>query len=1683
MSSSPSPSSSSTKSKQNNKTYPWSQKKLSSFNPFPRYNLSSSQYTINDKLYLFGGISHDKTTNDVFTIEINTLNVLPVFSSGAIPKPRCLHTQVNVGANLFVFGGKLDNSNEKLDNDIYILDTDAKDMKFVWSKPSMSGSLPDGRYGHTSTLIGTTVYIFGGQDYMNHLNDLISFDIKNFKLQKKKNKFKLSLGKGHNNVLPSWSFIIPNNSPPPPRSGHVSCVYENKIYIFGGSDGDTYYNDTWCYDIQENVWTELSCIGYIPTPREYHGATIVNDVMYIFGGRVKEGYELGDLCAFRISNLRWYKFPNLGPSPSPRFGLTMTLSQDKVYIFGGESFHTRPDEDGTIHILDTSKIKFPTGTKLAQPNPSEKNPTKPENSIVLPFDASKIKIPTGTQSTKPTVQQTSEENSINPIQQGLSPPPRPMSSQSSDASKTKETRPTRTVLDQIPEENSSELEKVMSSSSIIPPQPKPPSLPLPPPPPQPQQQLQSPPPPSQPPPTGSQKSSKGKEVDRGPVSMISPPTISQPKVITSGIIMSQGPPPPTVLKGKLHEGANIFQSQNYSPTNSEYSSYELQTLQTIGPNEKPLSRNHSLNNHNNSNNKNNNNNNNNISSIYSQDMNVWMKSGQDTSFKREHFEIQGVIPEDSTTTTTSNEIYKNTNNQLSNQRMHRRTASQELPVTSAPRMLSRRRISIDNYKKPTAQELPTNYSPRVFPIRRASADNYSRMTDFPSRRTPNENQRLSEFSSKGTLVNNQMSTSPTRELSLRRTSIDDQKPPLITEKSSKRALVNNQRTNSPIKEVTELSSKKTSNNIHRAISPITELTETTETTETTELSSKKTLVDDQETTSSVTETTELSDQINSLITEITELASKRTYVDDQELISPITEVTDTTDLSSRKTLVDDQESISPITEVTDTIDLSSRKTLVDDQESISPITEVTDTTDLSSRKTLVDDQESISPITESTDTTDLSSKKTLVDDQETVSPITESKKNLVNDQKSSSPILKSSPPILKSLTNNQTISPTTDSIDDQKAISPITESTDDQSTTSPFTESPTSIDNQNMTLINNTSMISEIITTIPIIKSPKTLLTSRKKELNKTDDNHEEKIKNIQNILNNTRNSCSPTLPAVSTTSIDRNTKRDSLDSIASSDSNQSSNSSLSNRRNGKEIRPRGARPMNGNKPNNGSPLCMSIDSEDIDRNNLLQLRKKLNRTKLSDSSDDLSAPSSPSEIVIYKRSNEDTPVLQHSRSQSSNSSVSDFKLNNDNNDDNNEEEIQPEIDENESASSIYENDDDDVDIISTSPPQSYANIDDENLIQELEQHKSNIEELKQRESWYKAELDSARKSGYTPELFDNVNNDDDIDNSIGEIEQMLINEVDDDNIDDVNTDQNRVIEAIIQMRQKLLKAKTSIANQAQIVSEKINTSERARAAAIQEATYFKTKLETLVKLSESKFSNVETNKTKDLENELIKVVSENKLLENQLSELSQSSVELSRAEANEKASERVIAKLAALRLRATTAESQLKESNKQIEKINNELEHYRKEKINDKLQLRNLQSSLSHHQQIFEQVNRSVLESSRRAEDSEKLWKESRDNILKLEKEVMGLRIELESKTRGLNQAVSRVNELEKSLGKVQKEGHVVRNMMQEGMTELLNISWWDKVSNNVWENAKIRKLEEELARLKGLRDDSVIL
>ncbi|CAG8591359.1 13372_t:CDS:10 [Funneliformis caledonium] len=357
----------------NNPIFPWSQIKLlpNDNNFFPRYGHSSCSNAIKNELYFFGGISNEKFNNDVFLLKTKTCNIQAIKTTGNIPSPRIGHTHVRVGSNLLVFGGKLENIEDKPDYNLYVLNKETK----KWTKPSIKGVTPLGRFGHTVVLIGSIMYIFGGciDDY--YLNDLVAFDTKY-----------LDNNEAH------WEFIDPANEPPPGRTGHISCAYKGKIYIFGGTDGEKCYNDTWCYDINTREWTEITCNNVIPVPRESHGSALVNDVLFIFGGRTKEGKELSDLAAYGINKRRWYMFQRMGPSPTPRYWLTLSSSNHKVMIFGGDSANpSKPDKEGLIHVLDTSKIKYPIGSYPQNSSQSQSAPSRLQ--IVLSSFPQKKSLP------------------------------------------------------------------------------------------------------------------------------------------------------------------------------------------------------------------------------------------------------------------------------------------------------------------------------------------------------------------------------------------------------------------------------------------------------------------------------------------------------------------------------------------------------------------------------------------------------------------------------------------------------------------------------------------------------------------------------------------------------------------------------------------------------------------------------------------------------------------------------------------------------------------------------------------------------------------------------------------------------------------------------------------------------------------------------------------------------------------------------------------------------------------------------------------------------------------------------------------------------------------------------------------------------------------------------------------
>ncbi|KAG6844944.1 hypothetical protein H0H87_002277 [Tephrocybe sp. NHM501043] len=127
-----------------------------------------------------------------------------------------------------------------------------------------------------------------------------------------------------------------------------------KFNSFGGTDGVYHYNDTWSFDWNAQLWSELRCTGLIPSPREGHAATVVNGVIYTFGGRGTNGMDLGDLAAFTVSDQQWFAFQNMGPGAPKRSGHKMVAAGTKIYVLGGEAFMNPGDLDpNLVHVLDT----------------------------------------------------------------------------------------------------------------------------------------------------------------------------------------------------------------------------------------------------------------------------------------------------------------------------------------------------------------------------------------------------------------------------------------------------------------------------------------------------------------------------------------------------------------------------------------------------------------------------------------------------------------------------------------------------------------------------------------------------------------------------------------------------------------------------------------------------------------------------------------------------------------------------------------------------------------------------------------------------------------------------------------------------------------------------------------------------------------------------------------------------------------------------------------------------------------------------------------------------------------------------------------------------------------------------------------------------------------------------------
>jgi Kelch motif len=233
-----------------------------------------------------------------------------------------------------------------------------------------STNIPEARKNSATWFFNNKLYLMGGYGISGFLNDLWVYD---------NSTNNWTWLKGANTINQSGSYgtqgTASNTNTPGARFQSSTWVYNNRLYLMGGSGNTGYFNDLWEYDPATNNWTwlkgssttyQLGVYGTlgvasssnVPGARRASSTWVYSNKLYLFGGSAYNGSATlyhNDLWEYdpASNNWRWIN----GSTSTGQFGVYGTMgvaastntpgareqtftwvNGDKTYIFGGRGF-------------------------------------------------------------------------------------------------------------------------------------------------------------------------------------------------------------------------------------------------------------------------------------------------------------------------------------------------------------------------------------------------------------------------------------------------------------------------------------------------------------------------------------------------------------------------------------------------------------------------------------------------------------------------------------------------------------------------------------------------------------------------------------------------------------------------------------------------------------------------------------------------------------------------------------------------------------------------------------------------------------------------------------------------------------------------------------------------------------------------------------------------------------------------------------------------------------------------------------------------------------------------------------------------------------------------------------------------------------------------------------------------
>ncbi|EFJ22523.1 hypothetical protein SELMODRAFT_416346 [Selaginella moellendorffii] len=232
----------------------------------PQARSLHSAAAIEEKMYVVGGCSADRYLNDVLVLDLGSLKW-----STAQPCPvSCAgHCLLAGGRTLFLVVGIP--SDEEMH--VYEFDTNINE----WSLVETAGDIPAATRGHSATLIGSKIWVYGGVDFQGQLHPRVhALDLKS----------------------KQWELVNASGSIPPPLAFHAAVHKGDHLYLFGaGSSG--FCKNLYALNLVNRQWSWYPDQGPTRVPAARFATAVTGDKCYLVGGATEETMLLN------MESLKW----------------------------------------------------------------------------------------------------------------------------------------------------------------------------------------------------------------------------------------------------------------------------------------------------------------------------------------------------------------------------------------------------------------------------------------------------------------------------------------------------------------------------------------------------------------------------------------------------------------------------------------------------------------------------------------------------------------------------------------------------------------------------------------------------------------------------------------------------------------------------------------------------------------------------------------------------------------------------------------------------------------------------------------------------------------------------------------------------------------------------------------------------------------------------------------------------------------------------------------------------------------------------------------------------------------------------------------------------------------------------------------------------------------------------------